>query len=56
VTGSRGYSRADVEHLRQALAGMETEFTRLRRHPWFVQAMARLDAIEQYAQGEGSVF
>jgi tRNA A-37 threonylcarbamoyl transferase component Bud32 len=56
VTGSRDYSRADIEHLRQALAGMEQEFTRLRRHPWFVQAMARLAILEEYAQGEGSVF
>lgn len=56
VTGSRDYSFADIEHLRQALTGMEADFTRLRRHDWYVQALARLDVLNRYAQGGGTVF
>jgi hypothetical protein len=56
VTGSFDFSPADVEHLRQVLTGMRPLFAKARRLGFYDDALSRLDILDGYARGEGSVF
>jgi hypothetical protein len=56
ASGLMDFSPADVEHLRQVLTGMRPLFAKARRLGFYDDALARLDVLDGYARGEGSVF
>jgi hypothetical protein len=55
ASGSMAYTPADVEHLRQVLAGMRSRFPKSRAH-FYDDAVSRLDLLARYALGGEAVF